>query len=204
MQRCQSCLTTLMSAAPAEEEEAVSSCDHHHHDDNDSSSSHKPVYYGDLQPTSLFLSSSPTDVMEEAQQQLGSLKAAGASASEIESATFVTKRANMALSRAQTYGGQTEADIDIHVLQIGPIALASSVGEPFVETALGVKAGSPFDHTWFGGYVGGWAGYIPTADAYPLKGYEVETSPFAPEAEAVLRAATIDLLKEIKSGVTSV
>ncbi len=137
--------------------------------------------------------------MEEAQQQLDSLKAAGASASEIESATFVTKRANMALSRAQTYGGQTEAEIDIHVLRIGPVAIASSVGEPFVETALGVKEGSPFLHTWFGGYVGGWAGYIPTADAYPLKGYEVETSPFAPEAEAVLRGAVIDLLEEIRS-----
>lgn len=135
--------------------------------------------------------------MQQAQQQLDALKASGAPDTEVEAATFVTKRANMTLSRVRTYGGKTEAEIDMHVLQIGPIALASCEGEPFAEIGAAIKERSPFPHTWFGGYVGGWAGYLPTASAYPEKGYEVETSPFAPEAEQVLVDAVVGLLDEM-------
>lgn len=137
--------------------------------------------------------------MEQAQQQLDDLKASGAADSEVEAATFVTKRANMTLSRVRSYGGKTEAELDIHVLRIGDIVLASVVGEPFAEIGQQIKDRSPFAHTWFGGYVGGWAGYIPTAAAYPEKGYEVETSPFAPEAEQVLVDSVVALLEEMHS-----
>jgi len=74
--------------------------------------------------------------------------------------------------------------------------LAAVANEPFAEIALAVKAASPFPYTWFGGYVGGWGGYIPTAEEYPKGGYEVETSPFAPEAAARLVEGTIGALRE--------
>ena len=64
----------------------------------------------------------------------------------------------------------------------------------------GGKAASPLANPWFGGYTGGWAGYVPPAEAYPLLGYEVETSPFAPEAADILVAETVAALKDLEAG----
>jgi neutral ceramidase len=135
--------------------------------------------------------------VEAAQRRLDDLRAAGAPAAEIEAATFVTKRANMAHWRALTYGGKTSVPIELHLLRLGPSVLAGVEGEPFVEIGLAIKERSPLPATWFGGYTGGWAGYIPTADAYPHQGYEVETSPFAPDAAARLVDETVAALDEL-------
>jgi len=75
--------------------------------------------------------------------------------------------------------------------------LVGAQGEPFAEIGLAIKSQSPFAHTWFGGYTGGWAAYIPTAEAYPQKGYEVDTTPFAPEAAQILVEETVGMLREI-------
>jgi neutral ceramidase len=136
--------------------------------------------------------------VDAAQRRLDELKAAGAPPAEIEAATFVTKRANMALSRARMYGGRQSFPVALHLLQIGPAVFAGIEGEPFAEIGMAIKAGSPFPATWFGGYTGGWAGYIPTADAYPQGGYEVDTSPFAPEAAEVLVNETLTVLNELE------
>jgi hypothetical protein len=138
--------------------------------------------------------------VDAAQERLDTLKAQGAPAAEIEAATFVVKRANMANSRARTYGGKKTFPIELHLLKIGPAVLVGSEGEPFAEIGLAIKADSPLPHTWFGGYTGGWAGYVPTAEAYPLKGYEVETSPFAPEAAATLVRETVAALNDLAAG----
>ena len=37
-------------------------------------------------------------------------------------------------------------------------------------------------------------GYLPTADAYPLGGYEIEITPFAPEAAEVAVEECLRLL----------
>ena len=134
--------------------------------------------------------------LRDAQRTLQALVARGAPDAEIEAATFVTKRANMTLTRARTFGGRTEYPVDLYLLRLGPVVLAAVANEPFAEIGLAVKAGSPFPYTWFGGYVGGWGGYIPTAEEYPRGGYEVETSPFAPEAAARLVEGTLGALRE--------
>ncbi len=141
--------------------------------------------------------------VREAQAHLDELKQRGAAAADIEAATFATKRANMALSRAETYGDKESFPAELHVLQIGPAVFAGTEGEPFAEIGMAIKAGSPFPATWFGGYTGGWAGYIPTADAYPLGGYEVDTSPFAPEAAGRLVGETLTTLRELEREVRS-
>jgi len=135
--------------------------------------------------------------LDEAQRRLDDLKERAAPAAEIEAATFAVKRANMTLSRAQTYGGREAFPIELHLLQIGPAVLVGAEGEPFAEMGLQIKAGSPWPATWFGGYTGGWAGYIPTPDAYPQGGYEVDTSPFAPEAAGRLVMETLAALEEL-------
>ncbi|MBL8127165.1 MAG: hypothetical protein JNM64_05990, partial [Chloroflexia bacterium] len=138
--------------------------------------------------------------VDAAQARLDALKQAGAPTAEVEAATFVVKRANMARSRAEMYGGLETFPIEMHLLKIGPAVLVGVEGEPFAEIGLAVKAASPVANTWFGGYTGGWAGYVPTAEAYPLLGYEVETSPFAPEAADILVAETVAALKDLEAG----
>jgi len=130
----------------------------------------------------------------DAQRKLQGLVERGARAAEIEAATFVTKRANMTFTRARTFGGQTEWPVALNLFRLGPAVLAAIPCEPFCEIALAIKARSPFPYTWFGGYVGGWGGYIPTAEEYPRGGYEVETSPFAPEAAARVVDGTLAAL----------
>jgi len=134
--------------------------------------------------------------VDEAQRRLDDLKQRAAPVTEIEAATFATKRANMTLSRAQTYGGRQLFPAELHLLRIGPAVLVGTEGEPFAEIGLEIKARSPLPATWFGGYTGGWAGYIPTPDAYPQRGYEVETSPFAPEAAERLVMETLAALAD--------
>ncbi|CAN5879808.1 hypothetical protein BH24CHL4_BH24CHL4_10260 [soil metagenome] len=138
--------------------------------------------------------------VREVETRLNELRDAGAPADEVEAATFLTKRANMALTRSRFYAGKTETPVEVNLLQVGPVMFAGTQGEPFVEIGLAIKQQSPFEHTWFGGYTSGWAGYIPTPDAYPLKGYEVETSPFTPDAAGALIDGTVALLKKFESG----
>jgi neutral ceramidase len=141
--------------------------------------------------------------VDGAQRRLDDLKERAAPATEIEAATFATKRANMTLSRAQTYGGREAFPVELHLLQIGPAVLVGTEGEPFAEIGLQIKVGSPWPATWFGGYTGGWAGYIPTPDAYPHGGYEVETSPFALEAAGRLVTETLAALADLRGNAAA-
>lgn len=132
--------------------------------------------------------------VDAARRRLDALRASGAPAGEIEAATFVVKRATMALNRSESYHGRDTADVAMHLLRIGPVVFAGIEAEPFCGTGTRVKAASPFPATWFGGYTGGWAGYIPTPEAFPHGGYEVETSPFADHAAVALEEQVIAAL----------
>jgi hypothetical protein len=134
---------------------------------------------------------------EDARRRLNDLVDRGAPPAEIEAATFVAKRAAMTVARSQAFAGKSEHPVELHVLQIGPAVLAGIPAEPFCEIGLAIKARSPFPHTWFGGYVGGWSGYIPTPEEYPRGGYEVDTSPFTAEAAARVIEDTTAALSEL-------
>ena len=68
------------------------------------------------------------------------------------------------------------------------------------EAAIGlaIQQGSPFAQTLVSGDCGLSFAYLPTADAYPLGGYEIEITPFAPEAADVAIAAAIEVLRDLK------
>jgi hypothetical protein len=133
----------------------------------------------------------------DAQARLDELKAANADPKEIEAATFVMKRANMTRARSRAYGSAPTYQVSLHLLQIGPVVLAGTEGEPFSGIGRAIKERSPFPHTWFGGYTGGWAGYIPTPEEYPAAGYEIDTSPFAPEAASALVEGAVAALNNL-------
>jgi hypothetical protein len=141
--------------------------------------------------------------VEAARKRLNDLARHRAPAAEVEAATFVTKRAAMTLARARAFAGRSELPVELHLLKIGPAVLAGIPCEPFAEIGLAIKSRSPFPHTWFGGYVGGWFGYIPVREEYPHGGYEVETSPFTPAAAGRVVDGTVDALLELHRTETS-
>ena len=74
----------------------------------------------------------------------------------------------------------------------------SSHGQP--PRRVIVEARSPFARTLVSGYTGvGWT-YLPTADAYPLGGYEVEVTPFASEAADLAITGCLDVLADLRDG----
>jgi hypothetical protein len=62
----------------------------------------------------------------------------------------------------------------IHAVRFGEVALVASAGEIFTQIGVEIKRRSPLPNTLFAGYTNGDIGYIPTPDAYPEGGYEVE------------------------------
>jgi hypothetical protein len=136
---------------------------------------------------------------EDTRQRLDELRVAGGTADEIRQVTMLHKRAAMRAETARKYQGQTHAESELQVFTIGDrVALVAVSGEPFVEIGLAIKRDSPFPHTLFSGYSNaGCEDYVPTADAFALGGYEVETTPFRPEAAAQLVEESLALLREM-------
>jgi neutral ceramidase len=62
------------------------------------------------------------------------------------------------------------------IVSVGNIAIVGIPGELFVELGLKLKSNPHFAHTLVAGYCNDLIGYIPTRDAYPQGGYEVETA----------------------------
>ncbi len=136
-------------------------------------------------------------VVEAAERNLETLRSSKASPAELEAAMFAAKRANMALSRVRIYGGHDTFPVELHLLQIGQTVLAGLEGEPFAETGLAIKERSPFPSTWFGGYTGGWAGYVPTTEEFARGGYEVEISPFTKDAATCVVDESLTALENL-------
>jgi neutral ceramidase len=77
-------------------------------------------------------------------------------------------------------------DYEIQVFRIGPVALVSLPGEPFVEGQLQIKIQSPVYFTFVMHMTNQYVGYVPTRNAFALSGgHETDLSTWsklAPEA----------------------
>ena len=80
--------------------------------------------------------------------------------------------------------------------------------EPFSESALEVEERFNNNLAFFGGYTNGYLGYLPTKEAYPYGGYEVELNPvvygpitglWMPPEENTAEAVVNEVLKLLKS-----
>lgn len=133
---------------------------------------------------------------EEARNRLNRCRA-GDDAEQIRAATA---RATQALWRAQharQYYGKSQIEWPMQGIRIGAIGLIAVAGEPFTEINQQIISKSPFPHTLFSGYSNGGFGYIPVRSAYQEGGYEVEASPFSPEAADVLVEQAGQLLRDL-------
>ncbi len=122
----------------------------------------------------------------------------GSSEAEIRAITARATQTGMRADRARMYHGKSHIDWQLMAIRVGEVALVSTQGEPFIEIAREIAAASPFPHTLFSGYSNGGFGYMPVASAYSEGGYEVEISPFAPEAAGILVREALKLLQELR------
>ncbi len=89
--------------------------------------------------------------------------------------------------------------VDLQALRIGEVAIVAMPGEPFAEIGAAVKKSSPFPVTLFCGYSSGAGGsYMPVAEEYRFGGYEVEITPYAPEAAELIIAEAAALLRRLR------
>lgn len=87
-------------------------------------------------------------------------------------------------------------DVEMQVVALGrEMAWVAWPGEIFVELGLGVKAASPFPHTWNVELANGTIGYIPNKSAWPEGNYEVESSRVAMGAGEMLMSSALRLLR---------
>lgn len=77
-----------------------------------------------------------------------------------------------ALDMAKQGKKRANVPVEVQVLRLGDIILVGIPGEVFVEIGLGIKEGSPFEHTYAVSHTNGNIGYMPTKKAFQEGGYE--------------------------------
>lgn len=88
--------------------------------------------------------------------------------------------------------------LTVSVGRVGEVAFVGLGAEVFNDIGRAIKDLSPFPHTMILTHCNGGAGYLVVKDAYPQGGYEVKTSPFAPEAAEIALKEIAGLLNGLK------
>lgn len=142
----------------------------------------------------------PTELEQQAraaEEDLASARERNAPEAEIRGLTIAAKRAAMAFDRRRAVGAQRECPVEVHVIRLGEIALASWPVEPFWRSADQVEAASPLEATVLSGYSNDYLQYLPRREDFEMGGYETEMSPFLPGEAERLESATIEACREI-------
>jgi len=137
-------------------------------------------------------------LVADAQKRVDSFKKGDESREAYQAGARLRRVSNL-LNRWKQPPSKDPVRVQLQVLRIGELAIVSMPGEPFAEIGAAVKKASPFAFTMFCGYsTGTGGGYMPTAEEFQHRGYEVEGTPYGKgAAEAVIRAAA-DLLKSVR------
>jgi neutral ceramidase len=147
-----------------------------------------------------------TRLREEGEAEIEAARARGATESELRILRF--HGLNWA-RRAETeiHGGnpRRSARGSIHAVRIGDGAIVTGPGEIFTEIGLAVKERSAADVTLYAGYTNGCISYFPTAQEYPLGGYEPSygnktyglPAQVTPECEQILIETGVDLVNSL-------
>ncbi len=122
-------------------------------------------------------------------------RAVGAPGPEIRELTVRTKFARMRAERGDALAGLETYPLLVHGLRIGPVALVGVPVELFCEIGAAMRDASPFATTLVSSYWNGYRNYLPTDAERPRGGYEIDISPFAPGADALVTAASTRVLE---------
>jgi len=86
---------------------------------------------------------------------------------------------------------------NVTVARLGDVAFVGLGAEVCTEIGLAIKAALPCAHTFVITHCNGTASYLPTKEMYVQGGYEVQTSPFAPQAADIVIHESIRLLHDL-------
>ncbi|MCA1060474.1 neutral/alkaline non-lysosomal ceramidase N-terminal domain-containing protein [Rossellomorea aquimaris] len=81
------------------------------------------------------------------------------------------------LEKYEQHDRQITIELEIQSFQINEGSFSGIPMEPFSESALIIQEKLDNPIAFFGGYTNGYLGYLPTKEAYPFGGYEVELNP---------------------------
>jgi hypothetical protein len=150
--------------------------------------------------------------LEEARERLRAVEAECAGSEEAERGRKLEIPREM-LAWAEDYLAAARADgcpavrMDVQALRIGDLALVATGAETFIEIGQEIQRRSPFPRVVALGYSNGCFGYLPTAKAFPLGGYEVDaafkyygTLMVTPDCERLTLEAAERVLGRLDSG----
>jgi len=100
------------------------------------------------------------------------------------------------VDRYRTQDKEPTFTVEVHVLRIGDIAIATNPFELFQDYGTQIKARSKAEQTFVIELTGGWGRYLPTARAVAGGGYSavVQSSMVGPEGGQVLVDRTVDMI----------
>jgi hypothetical protein len=84
--------------------------------------------------------------------------------------------------------------LNIIVARVGNIAFVGIGCEVLTEIGMAIKAASPCKHTFVITHCNGAAGYLPPEHLYIEEGYEIRSSPFAPQAADMVVKQAVKML----------
>ena len=93
--------------------------------------------------------------------------------------------------------GYPPTPLNITAARVGDIAFIGIGCEVLVEIGMAIKAGSPYKHTFVITHCNGASLYLPPKYLYIEEGYEVRSSPFAPQAVDIVVKQAVRMLHEL-------
>jgi len=90
------------------------------------------------------------------------------------------------------------ASLNIAAARVGEITFVGFGCEMCTEIGMAIKAASPCKHTFVITHCNGAAGYLPTKEMYKEGGYEVRSSPFAPNAADMVLKQSLKILYQLQ------
>ena len=93
--------------------------------------------------------------------------------------------------------GHPPTPLNITAARVGDIAFVGIGGEVLTEIGMAIKAASPYKHTFVITHCNGAAGYLPPEHLYIEGGYEIKSSPFAPQAADMVVKQAVKMLHEL-------
>jgi neutral ceramidase len=93
--------------------------------------------------------------------------------------------------------GHPPAELNITAARVGDIAFVGIGCEVLTEIGMAVKAASPYKHTFVISHCNGAASYLPPEHLYIEGGYEIRSSPFAPQAADIVVKQAVKMLHEL-------
>jgi len=87
--------------------------------------------------------------------------------------------------------------LNITVARLGEICFVGLGGEILTEIGMAIKASSPYKHTFVITHCNGTAGYLAPEHLYVEGGYEIKSTPFAPQAAKMVVKRAVAMLHEL-------